>query len=68
MNRLNKNITKKISLNDENNYDLEFWLSKSPVERIAAIETLRKLYLYKEKDGSTPRLQRIVRVIRKKQS
>jgi hypothetical protein len=38
--------------------DLAYWLSKSPEERIEAVEILRKQF-----NGNTKRLQRIIRVI-----
>ena len=38
--------------------DLKFWLSKSPEERVATVDYLRKQY-----HGSTARLQRVARVI-----
>jgi hypothetical protein len=41
--------------------NLEFWMSKSPEERIAAVEWLRR-----ERHGSSERLQRIARVIQLK--
>jgi hypothetical protein len=40
------------------NRDLAYWLSRSPEERISAVEYLRKQY-----HGSTERLQISVRVI-----
>jgi len=40
--------------------DLNYWLSKSPQERIAAVEYLRKQYY-----GSTAGLQRTARVIKR---
>ena len=43
--------------------DLAFWLSKSPVERISAVEYLRRQY-----HGNTARLQRSARIIQLKQS
>jgi len=43
--------------------DLSYWLSKSPEERIAAVEYLRRQYY-----GSTARLQRIARVVERKKS
>ena len=48
---------KKLSTSSENE-DLKYWLSKSPQERIEAVEILRKQY-----DGNTERLQRVVRII-----
>ncbi len=56
-------VVRKISLNDKRNYDLEYWLLKTPQERIEAIEFLRK-QTYETKDGSSPRLQRTARVIK----
>lgn len=67
---VNKNIYKmekvvrKISIRDKRNYDLEYWLTKTPEERISAIEFLRQQF-YEMKDGSTPRLQRVVNIIKR---
>lgn len=38
--------------------DLEYWLSKTPDERISAVEILRRQYY-----GNSERLQRTVRII-----
>ena len=43
--------------------NLEYWLSKTPEERLEAVDYLRK-QLY----GDSVRLQRTVRVIQRKQS
>jgi hypothetical protein len=40
--------------------DLAYWLSKTPEERISAIEFLRRQY-----HGSSARLQRVARVIQR---
>jgi len=42
--------------------DLAYWLGKTPEERIAAIEFLRRQY-----HGSSERLQRVARVIQRQQ-
>ncbi len=60
-------VVRKISLKDKRNYDLEYWLSKSEEERISAIEFLRQQF-YETKDGFTPRLQRVIRIIKRKPS
>ena len=60
-------VIKKISIHDKWNYDLEYWLSKLPEERISTIEFLRKQF-YETKDGSAPRLQRYIKFIRREQS
>jgi hypothetical protein len=40
--------------------DLSYWLSKTPEERVAAVD-----YLRKQRHGSTERLQRSARVIKR---
>ncbi len=57
-----KKIVKISNLNDENlkSDDLKYWLSKSPEERVAAVDYLRRQY-----HGDTERLQRIARVIQR---
>ncbi len=57
-----KKVVKKVSLNDNSvKADLEYWLSKSPEERIEAVEILRRQFY-----GDTARLQRVVKVIQLK--
>jgi len=58
-------IRKVINRRDLRNFssikeDLIYWLSKTPEERVAAVDYLRKQY-----HGSTERLQRSVRVIKR---
>lgn len=53
---------KKLSQKDENSA-LQYWLKKTPEERIEAVELLRRQH-----DGNTERLQRTVRVIKRTQS
>jgi hypothetical protein len=57
-----KTVT-KANLQDlfEIRQNLEFWMSKSPEDRIAAVERLRR-----ERHGSSQRLQRTARVIQLK--
>jgi hypothetical protein len=43
--------------------DLAYWRSRSPEERVSAVEYLRRQY-----HGSTARLQRFARVIQRAQS
>ena len=52
-----KKIIKKSALKDKGN-DLAYWLSKSPEERIEALEILRKQF-----HGNTARFQRTIRII-----
>jgi len=53
-------VVKIVSLRDTSS-DLEYWLSKSPQERLIAIEILRKQYA--RLNGIQPRLQRVCRII-----
>lgn len=55
-------IVKKLKLSDfnEEKDNLSYWLSKTPEERIAIVEFLRK-----QNYGSTTRLQRVIRVIQR---
>jgi hypothetical protein len=46
--------------------DFLYWSSKSEIERLSAIETLRQQYINYKKDVQ-PRLQRIYRIINQKQ-
>ena len=54
---VNKNPLNSFS---ETKEDLAYWLSRTPEERIAAVEILRK-----QQHGSTARFQRIARVIQR---
>ncbi len=53
----------KLSEHDEIKQNLEYWLSRSPEERLEAIEILRE-QMYE----GTPRLQRVIRVVKRSQS
>ena len=61
---MEKVVTKR-SLKDQRN-DFAFWLTKSPAERIAAIELLRQHYFSFFKDAPQ-RLQRVYRIVDKTQ-
>ena len=52
-------VNKKNSSNDR-----AYWLSKTPEERLAALETLRQQYV--RLNGIQPRLQRVCRIIKQK--
>ena len=57
--RLNKKFFSVINL-DENQNDLSFWLNKTPQDRIAAIEMMRRINY--GNNVSTARLQRVFEV------
>jgi len=64
MSEIKKVVTKK-KLSDlkKDKSDLNYWLSKTPQERILAVEELRRQYA-----GSEARLQRVVRIVKRKKS
>jgi hypothetical protein len=51
-----RNLPVKIVSRFEKNKDLEFWLSKTPEERIEAVEFLRSQYYALEGYTSIPRI------------
>jgi len=55
-------IVKITSLNDADQIqsDLQYWLSRSPEERLSAVEILRRQY-----HGNSARLQRTVIIIQR---
>ncbi len=58
-------IVAKLSLKDASSpkHDLAYWLSKTPEERVEAVELLRKAHY-----GGTERLQRTARVVQRTES
>ncbi len=57
-----KKVIKKGNWNDDfyKEADLTYWLTKSSQERVETVEILKRQY-----DGSTARLQRIVRIVQR---
>ena len=55
-------VVTKVALRDSKNghADLAYWLKKTPEERVAAVD-----YLRRQSHGSTARLQRVARVIQR---
>lgn len=45
--------------------DLEYWLSRTPDERLSAVELLRQ-NLYGYSNDNPPRLQRVAKIVRRK--
>ncbi len=60
-----RKIVKKHDLDNfsEIRQNLEYWLSRPPEERLAAVDALRREYY-----GDSHRLQRVVRVVQQAQS
>ena len=59
---MKQKVVRKANLRDfsEINDDLAFWLSKTPEERLSAVE-----YLRRQQSGGSERLQRTVRIIQR---
>jgi hypothetical protein len=59
--RLDKTVLSVISLEEADEDEMEYWLSKTPYERLDALETLRQIsYGY---DPLTERLQRVLEFV-----
>jgi hypothetical protein len=57
---MNKNAVSIVSLEEADSEEVEYWLSKTPYERLDALETLRQIfYGY---DPATTRLQRVLEI------
>lgn len=60
--RVDRSVISVVNLTDEPD-DLEYWLSKTPLERWEAAEYIRQMiYGY---DPSTARVERVIEVVRK---
>jgi hypothetical protein len=57
---MDKTAISVVSLEEADDDEVEYWLSKTPYERLDALETLRQIcYGY---DPTTTRLQRILEI------
>jgi len=59
---MEKTVSIRSLKEDQNDYT--YWITKTPAERLAAIETLRQLYFILSKDAPE-RLQRVFRIVDK---
>jgi hypothetical protein len=58
--KLDRTAFSVVSLDEADNDEMDYWLSKTPYERLEALETLRKIfYGY---DPTTTRLQRVLEI------
>jgi hypothetical protein len=58
--RLDKTVCSIVTLEEADDDEVKFWLSKTPYERLNALETLRQIfYGY---DPNTTRLQRLFEI------
>ena len=61
---------KKYHLNDPQQYEdeREYWRSKTPEERITALEQLRKQYMKLKGIDAEQRIQRVCKIIKRSES
>ena len=59
---MEKNV-RKYKLGEEPS-DLNFWLTKTPQERLAALEIIRQQYISFFLNGDRPRFQRVYTIIK----
>jgi hypothetical protein len=59
-----KFAVKKYKLGEEPETDLEYWLTQTPNQRLAALEQMRQQYFQFFMNGNRPRFQRVYRVIK----
>ena len=57
----------KITSVNEKQSDYSYWITKSPQDRLSAIEFLRQQFVNQQNDSKS-RLQRVCKVINRKQS
>ncbi len=57
-------VVRKLTLKSKNT-DFDFWQSKSEVERLEAIETLRQQYFKFKYADAQPRFQRVYQIIKR---
>jgi hypothetical protein len=58
--KLDRTAFSVVSLDEADNDEMDYWLSKTPYERLEALETLREIfYGY---DPTTTRLQRVLEI------
>ena len=58
-------VLRKVSLEESDKLDIEFWKSKTPEERLDVLQYLREIY-YEFKNEDRKRFQKIYRVIKQK--
>lgn len=57
-------VVHKYNLGEEPS-DMQYWLTKTPQERLSALESLRDLYIKLTNNGIKSRLQRVYTVIKR---
>jgi hypothetical protein len=64
MERMDKTLVRKVKT-DEQESDFVFWQSRTPQERLKALEDIRREY-HLWKHGTQPGFQRVLRIVKQK--
>ncbi len=64
-NRTIEKTAAKVSLGEQKS-DFAYWQRKSPLERLAALEEIRREYHKWKYDDAEPRFQRVYRIVKLK--
>ena len=57
-------VAKKVPLKNAESSDIEYWKSRTPEEKLDALQYLRELY-YELKNESRKRFQKIYRIVKR---
>lgn len=60
-------VVKKLKLGEDSN-DMAYWLTKTPQERLSALEEIRDLTIRLTNNGIKPGFQRVCTIIKRSQS
>ncbi len=60
-------VVRKFKLGEEPDNDLEYWLTKTPQERLSALEEIRDLLIRLQYNGVKPGFQRVYRSFKRSQ-
>lgn len=60
--RMDRSVAKVVPVEGDDARSLEYWLQKTPQERLSALEILRS-QMYGTEHGNPPRLQRVHRIV-----
>ncbi len=63
--RMDRKAFKIKNIHDDDS-DYKYWMSKTPQERLEAVEIIREHYFGLINDGVKPRLQRVYTIIERK--
>jgi hypothetical protein len=61
-------VGRKIRLEEEGKDDVSYWRSRPPLERLRALEEMRKMYIKAYVPPGKQRLQRVYRIVKLKWS